>query len=262
MKSRLFTTFCLLAVSAATASAATLDGLWLFDDSNDLAHATVGTDLTFTGAAPGTWSATVPDDQGVSLSGVITTPAADQGNQFIATHGIAPNGGGAFVNQYSIVVDLFSPLDSRASWRTILQTSPTNSNDGDFFIAPDDDAIGVAAIEYSDLPIDETSWSRLVVTFDLGFTIQSYIDGAPFYTHLGDSLDGRFSLDPTVLFFSDEDGENAPLNIGALAIYDGVLTLEEVSALGVAGSAINIPEPGTGALILAALPALLRRRRS
>ncbi len=261
MKSRFFTTVCLLAVTAATTSAATLNGLWLFDDSNDLAHATVGNDLTFTGAAPGTWSGALLDDQGDALTGVITTPAADPGNQFVVAHGIAPNGGGSFVNQYSIVVDLFSPVESRNSWRTILQTSTANANDGDFFIAPDDDAIGVAQIGYSDLAIDETSWSRLVITFDLGFSIQSYIDGLPFYFHLGDTLDGRFALDPTVLIFTDEDGENAPLNVGALAIYDGVLTPDDVFSLGAAGSPIPVPEPGTAILVLAALPALLRRRR-
>ena len=54
------------------------------------------------------------------------------------------NGGGAFVNQYSLVVDLFSPVASRTSWRTIYQTSTSNGNDGEYFIRPDNSNLGVA----------------------------------------------------------------------------------------------------------------------
>jgi len=246
------------AAFVAPVSAANLTGLWLFDNPGNLAQATVGTDLTFAGAAPGVFSATMADDQNDLLAGVVTTPAAVSGNRFIATHGIAPNGGGTFVNEYSIVVDMFSPVASRGSWRTILQTNTGNANDGDYFIRNDNDRIGVAALTYSATAIDETSWTRLVVTFDLGTGVLAYVNGSLFHTHVAETIDGRFSLDPTVLFFSDENGDNAPLNIGALAIYNGVLTPSEVSALGIAGA--PIPEPGTAMLGIAALAGLLRRR--
>ena len=260
MKPLLHLTFLTMIASAFPVSAATLTGLWEFNNSADPAQATVGTDLAFAGAAPGTWSAFLADDGSNSLAGVITTPAAAPENHYIATHNIAANGGGAFVNQYSIVVDLFSPAASRTSWRTILQTSATNSNDGDYFIRPDSDVLGVNALTYSPSPINETLWSRLVVTFDLGSSITTYLDGTPVHAHNPEALDGRFSLGSTVLFFTDEDGENAPFNIGALAVFDGVLTSEEVAALGVAGSAI--PESGSATLAMAALLGLARRRRA
>jgi hypothetical protein len=254
MKKAIFLTL----LAAAPCPAANLTGLWLFDDSTNPAKATVGTDLTLAGAAPGTWAASLADDGSKSLTGVITTPAPNSANRFIATHGIAPNGGGIYVNEYTIVVDLFSPPGSRSSWRTILQTNQNNSNDGDFFIDPAN-LVGVGAITYSTTPINAAAWTRLVVSFDLGGGIVSYTDGTTLHTHSADLVDGRFSLDPTVLFFSDQDGDDAPLNIGALAIYDGILSPAEVSALGVAGAAI--PEPSVALLGVAALGGLMGRRR-
>ncbi len=253
-------TILLLSLLAAVpGQAASLAGLWAFDDPADLAKATVGTPLTFGGTAPGAYSASLADDGGASLPGVVITPAAAPANQFIATHGIAPNGGGAFVNQYSILVDLFTPAASRSAWRAIMQTSSSNADDGDYFIRNSDDALGVGALTYSANPIDETRWNRLVVTFDLGNAVTTYLNGSLFHTHNASTVDGRFALNPTVLFFSDEDGENASLNVGSLAIFNGALTPSEVSALGQAGAAV--PEPSGTLLSLTALLGLAARRR-
>jgi MYXO-CTERM domain-containing protein len=248
-------------LAAGPCQAANLAGLWLFDDQANLGKATVGNDLTFTAPAPGNWAASLADDGSASLSGVITTPAASSTTRFTATHGIPANGGGAFVNEYSIVVDLFSPVASRSSWRTIMQTNVSNANDGDYFIDPTN-TVGVFDLTYSAGTLNPAAWTRLVITFDLGTGVASYTNGTLLHNHSAVAVDGRFSLDPTVLFFTDNDGDNAPLHIGALAIYDGVLTPAEVSTLGVAGAAI--PEPSVALLGLAALGGLagLRRRRA
>ena len=260
MKSRSCIGIALFTAITAVAPAATLTGLWEFDNSANLGKATVGTDLTITGTVPA-WNATLADDQSDSLSGVITSAAAVSGNQLIATHGIAANGGGSYVNQYSIVMDLFSPASSRSSWRTIFQTNQGNSNDADYFINPGDQ-IGVAEMSYSGGTINETSWTRLAITVDLssgGDGVKAYLDGSLFHTHSTPALDGRFALDPTLLFLSDNDGDNAPLNVGAIAIYDGILTSSEVSTLGVAGTAI--PEPSGLALLVLCAGGLLGSRR-
>lgn len=241
---------------------ATLTGLWSFDNPANPGEATVGNDLIFEGTAP-SYSASLSDDAGTPQSGVITT-VFGPANRIRADHGIAPNGGGAFVNQYSIVVDLFSPAASRDSWRTIFQTNTGNSNDGEFFIRNNNNSIGVADLEYSSGEIDETSWTRLVLTFDLtqaGGDVQSYLDGTPFFSHPGDpGVDSRFSLDPFLYFFTDNDSDNAPLNVGTVAIFDGVLTPAEVTSLGVAGTAI--PEPSALALLTLGGLLAIRRRRS
>jgi uncharacterized protein (TIGR03382 family) len=255
----LVTSLTLLAAPAVT-TAATLKGLWGFDDGGDIGAATVGDPLSIAGTAPA-WSATLPDDGANPLGGVITTTAG-AGNHLISAHGIGANGGGAFVNQYSFLVDLFSPAESRGSWRTLYQTNTGNANDGDYFIRNSDDQLGVADLTYSPTPINEAAWSRLVVTFDLGVEVKTYLDGALVHTHSAGALDGRFSLDPTVIFFGDNDGDNAPLHVGALALWDGALTGAEVAGLGRAGDAIPEPSAALFALLGLGIAALSRRRRT
>lgn len=225
-------------------AAGLVTGLWEFDDENHPGHATAGDDLEFLGSAPGAWFAKAADDGGKELSGVITTPAPAQQNQIIANHNIPPNGGGQYVNRWSFLADIYSPEDSRASWRSLLQTHMFNTNDADFVIHPADDTIGIGAIGYSTQPLDEAHWVRLVVTVELPPSgtaiINSYANGTLLYEHrnLVDGFEGRFALDPRLQFFSDEDGENAPLSVGAVAVFDDALMVEEVAALGSAGDTI------------------------
>lgn len=230
-----------------TSPAAELKGLWEFDNAANPAEATVGNDLIFEGTPPA-HAPSLSDDSLLDMSGVITTAAPANANRIRGDHGIAPNGGGAFVNQYSIVADIFSPAGSRGSWRTIYQTNTGNSNDGDYFIRPDNDNIGVGDLTYSGSPIDEANWTRLVLTVDLalgGNDVLAYVNGALHFTHSSNpTLDGRFSLDSFLYFFSDENGDNAPLHVAALAIYEGVLSAPDVAVLGGAGDPVTTPPPG------------------
>ena len=240
----------------ATASHAGLVGLWKFDDSSNLGKATLGNDLVIGGTAP-TYSATLADGLSNSLTGVITTAAAANTNYLRATHGIAPNGGGTKVNRYSILVDLFSPVASRSSWRTIYQTEYTTtttgvSPDAEYFIRNNNDLLGTADMLYSATAIQEANWTRLVITVDLTKAggaaaprMISYLNGGTGMNHAGTAaataLDLRFALGSTINFFNDNDGDNAPLNVAALAIYDHALTAAEVTALGAAGAPIPVP---------------------
>ena len=275
MKSRCsFVILATAAILAGNLEGATLTGLWEFNDNTNLAKATVGTDLILGGTH--TYSTSLADDASTSLSGVITT-AGGTGSYLKALHGIGANGGGALVNQYSILVDLFSPAGSRGNYRAIFQTAagPT-TNDADYFINPTGDTLGTTAWGYSATGIDETEWTRLVITVDLTQAggasapkYRTYLDGSLFHAHTlttSGTVDGRFSLYPVgdanhgIHFFADNTAaENPSMNIGAIAIYDGVLTPTEVSALGIAGS--PIPEPASALLGGLGLLVLLRRRR-
>jgi autotransporter-associated beta strand protein len=240
----------------ATASHAGLVGLWKFDDSSNIGKAAFGSDLVVGGVAPG-FSASLADGLSNSLTGVITTASNLDTNYLRATHGIAPNGGGTKVNQYSILVDVFSPAASRSSWRTIYQAEYTTANgggtlDGEYFIRNSDDKLGSADMTYAATAIQEANWTRLVITVDLTKAggasaprMISYLNGGTGMNHTGTAastgLDQRLALGSTIDFFNDNDGDNAPLNIAALAVYDHVLTAAEVAALGAAGTTIPLP---------------------
>ncbi len=148
-------------------SAAQLRGLWLFDDPALPGQAAVGSHLTIAGTAPG-YSPSLADTGGTSLTGVITT-ASGTANALTATHGINPaDSPGALVSQYSIVADVFSPVVSRSSWRSIYQSSATPAaNDAEYFIRNSNDTLGVGDLGYSGTAIPETLWTRLVLTVDL-----------------------------------------------------------------------------------------------
>ena len=240
---------CLRAIAAslllaAPLGAAELKGLWLFDDPAQLGKATVGSNLVIAGTAPA-HASTMADAGGTSLSGVITT-VAGTANALTATHGIS--GGGT---QYSIVADIFSPVASRSSWRCLYQTATTlTANDAEYFIRNSDDKLGSGDLGYSTNAIPETTWNRLVVTVDLTLAaapkVKAYLNGTLFHNHTGTAntgTTGRYALGSTVHFFGDNDGDNGALNVGALAIYGGVLTAAEVTSLGAAGASIGSQPP-------------------
>lgn len=243
---------------ASSSPAATLSGLWEFNDSTRIGKATVGTDLTVRGSAPA-FSNSVADDSGDALTGVITTvPGAS--NSLLMTHGIAANGGGSFVNEYTLVFDVFSPAASRNSWRTLFQTNSANTNDGDFFIRNNTNALGTSELGYSTAQIVENQWTRLVVTVDNGSFFRAYADGVLLHTFTTASVDGRYALNPTLLIAGDNDTDNAAIQLGAVAIFSGAMTSGEVATLGNAGMAI--PEASVTLLGGLGLLALLRRRRA
>lgn len=258
MKLNLPSAILLASLAASTAPAATLVALWDFSDAGNLGKATVGPNLAIEGAAP-THSASLADDGGLIQTGVITT-VGGPANRLRVQNPIGPNGGGSFTNSYSLVFDLFTPEGSRGQWRALLQTSPTNSNDGDLFLRDSDDFLGVAEITYGPSGISSGDWTRIVMSYNLGTSITSYVNGSLFHEHSPGSLDGRFALDTEFLLFADEDDENFPLNVGLVALFEGALTEEEAAGLGRVGN--PVPEPATGLLAGGmAVAALLRRRR-
>lgn len=251
-----------LVVAVSTSQAANLVGLWEFDDSGDLGKATVGTDLTIAGTSP-TYSATMADGGSNSLSGVITT-VVGSANYLDATHNIGANGGGTFTNQYSLVYDVKRPTGNL--WRTFYQTSLTNSNDAEYFTRGGGgivNSLGRATISYTGSAMAEETWMRLAISVDLqAGTFLTYIDGSLFHTHTAPAVDGGYSLeiDRVLLFADNSASENNPLDIGMVAIYDDALTAGEVSALGLAGTAV--PEPSSAALLgLGGLALIMRRRK-
>jgi predicted phosphodiesterase len=204
-------------------------GLWLFDDSANLTQSVVGANL----AEAGTHTAIA----GISAGdGAVADPL---GSYYICTHGIAANGGGIFVNQYTILLDVKYPASSAGQWKTLIQTNIANSNDGDCFINTTG-TIGVAATGYSTNTLASETWARIVISVSNPSFYRIYVNGVKWKEGTAQALDGRFSLDPTVLFFADENGDDYPIHCTRAAIWGQALSDAQVSSLGGPANPVEI----------------------
>ncbi len=218
---KLFVAFFFIFISTLTNAQqwpTCLVGRWTFDNPSNLLEATVGNDLLLTGThslAPG-FNLT---DQAVAI-GV--------GSYYTCNHGIASNGGGSYVNEYSILFDI--KMDNPKQYYSFIQTNQTNSNDGDIFINPNSQ-IGVSATGYSGFSLKANEWYRVVITVDLGSSIRFFVDGKLVLDGISQAVDGRFSLDPTLLFFADDNGEDHQIIVSQIALFNSVLENNQVSSL-------------------------------
>lgn len=257
MKSTIISIMLVVLATAGFARAdvvlpAGLTGFWEFSDSTNVAHATVGTDLGLHNVSGSDWL----------LGGLGGAVDVDRSAWLTVTHNIpAGTGGGSYVNEWSILMDIMVPTSSQGQWASLYQTNTSNANDGDFFVRNTDGALGVAATGYSANKISYDSWLRVVVSVDNGSFYRIYVDGAQWHEGNVQSIDGRFSLDPTILVFADEDGEDYPKYCSTLAVWDRPLTGDEIASMGNASTVI-VPEPATIALLgLGGLAIIGRKRR-
>jgi F5/8 type C domain len=232
-----------------------LKGLWEFGSADDLTAAKVGNDLVLAGDRAHTAMAGIGAGDGAVGIGV--------GSYYECIAGIAANGGGSMVNQYTLLFDFRYPSSSAGQYMCFFQTDTTNSNDGDYFISPSEDW-GVGSISYASNPGGEFSvpdtWYRVILSVDQGSGDQFfrlYIDGVLIHTHGNSGTDGRHSLsadpDVAVLLFADENSEDPEIHCSTVAIWDRPLTAEEIAVLGGPGDTIVLfgpssdPNPEDGA---------------
>lgn len=200
-------------------------GKWKFDDPNNLLIATTGTNLELVGSHQ-----------------AVAGPAANNGavrigvgSYYRMTHGIPPNGGGSYVNEYSLQFDFRVSVLGR--WYTFFQTSPSNTNDGDCFINPTGN-IGVGATGYSSYSVIPNEWYRLVISIKNGTHYKYYLDGQLLHTGNVQSIDGRFALENLLLVFADEDGEDNEIECSELVVWNRALTAAEAQQLGGYGHSV------------------------
>jgi Icc-related predicted phosphoesterase len=204
-----------------------LMGQWDFNDPANLTAATVGTDLILSGFH--TAAAGFNDYDGAARIGI--------GSFYSCRHGIAANGEGFKVNEWSAVIDLKYPSSSMGDWICLYQTNPSNSDDGECFIHPDG-SLGLALTGYSGS--DEgtlgfytylDTWYRVVIVVDNGTEYSIYANGTKVLAGNVQPIDGRFSLEDTLLLFADNDGEDCPIDVSMVALFDRALTASQVAAL-------------------------------
>ena len=224
-----------------------LTGLWEFDDSGNLTKASIGNDLILNGAGQSAVA---------GISGSDGAVAVDVGTYYQAVHGIPANGGGGYVNEFTLLFDVMYPPASAGQWRAFYQTGYDAYNDSEYFIHPSDESWGVGDIGYTDNATvgefysSHSTWYRAVLTVKLGDPSVAfhdlYINGALTGKHntanLG--LDGRFSLypsddaNPYIVFAGDDDGEDALMHFSTIAIWGRPLAPEEIVDLGGPGDPI------------------------
>ncbi len=207
------------AVSYAQNWPASLVGRWTFDNPSDLLHAMLGNNLVLTGTQTAV-AGPVPGDGAVAI---------DAGSYYSCTHGISGNGGGSLVNEYSILFDVM--IDNPKEYHCLYQTNMSNSNDGEVFINPYSE-LGITGTGYTGFSLKANTWYRIVVTVDLGSSLRYYIDGKLVLDGISQILDGRYSLDPKVLFFADENGEDNMIFAAQVALFNTSLSASEVRGLG------------------------------
>jgi hypothetical protein len=172
-----------------------------------------------------------------------------------------PEGSGfTRINNYTVVFDMLVPNTS-AYWGGLYNTSPTNTNDADFFVRPPGGAIPTGSVgTNSDYygTINNGTWYRVAQTLESWGTqattdartrIGTYVNGVQVYTvdcyakqvwpagYRRDNaagLDGRWTLSPTdpAWLFADESGETNDLYVANFSVFDHTLTVNEMKALG------------------------------
>ena len=208
-----------------------LVGHWTFDDPNDLTKAATGNNLILIGNHQ---AVTGPESENGAVNiGV--------GSYYIAAHGMDASGGGARVNEFTLVMDIKVPQLSR--WYCMYQSDQSNQNDGEWFINPTG-MIGVGATGYTRSLIEPNEWYRLSVSVKNGSRYDYYVDGQLAQVGSPGGIDGRFSLGITALLFADENNEDNPLDVADIKMFSRALSNEEIASLGGYGHSI-IDKPTT-----------------
>ena len=238
-------------------------GQWDFD-RGDLA-ATIGNDLAYFDGPGGstdtqtsfgtTSSFGIPGIDGEDAL-VMMTPASTSNNiGYLMDHAVEPNGGGLYVNQYTLIMDVY--WSATGGFSSIVNLDdPTNVNDGDSFINLGNGGWGQGGGGYdADDPADEDlkvragNWYRLAIAADLSADppqFVKYVNGRR-HSNQGDrgvigGLDGRQTMRPLVVLFGDNDGERTATYVNSIQVRNGQLTTEEIAALG-GPSSNGIPNP-------------------
>jgi len=229
-------------------------GQWDFQQG-DL-RATVGADLEYAGNTAQQVSFPLKNIQG-RVARVMAFGANGAGQGFYLRHGGRPNGGGHFVNQYTLIMDVMFPAASSGQWRALWQTDPFNreGNEAEFYVgdaaaAPSPNGIGAEGQFHGALAAG--TWYRLAFAVNLaapaGRQLMKYINGVLVGAQsLSGGVDGRFALGPAVqLFTAGRPGLAQAGFVRSLQFVNGWMSQADIAALG-APTAEGLP-PGNSVL--------------
>jgi len=218
-----------------------------WDFNGNLSSSAGGSDLSAQAALPAAVS-------GLSFSTVAINAQPAQvanftrGTFFRLTHRLGANGGGNYLNQYTVILDVMFPTRP-TGWAALWQTSPGNGNDADWFINSSG-GLGISGVYGGN--IANSTWNRIALVVDGNAgSFTSYLNGVQVQQITGVSTDGRWSLESTALLFADEDQENAGGSINSIQLRATAMEPADIRALGgPQASGIPIPDSPSNLRIL------------
>ena len=252
-----FTNAWSFTIAVTTDLADNVSGLWNFDFC-DLS-ATIGSPLQYLDGPAGSTaqkttfgtctSLGVPliNGEDAKIMGVPGDLSRNIG--YIMTHGIAPNGGGTRVNQYTLIMDVFVATTGPGAASLLQVNSLNNTDDGDLFWQGNNFGQGTDGYRGAGT-FTAGAWHRVCAAYDEAAVppvVTKYVDGIKQDDWTaGQGLDHeRRALLPTAILFGDGDqDERRAMYVNSIQIRSGKLSDGEMAALGgpsADGIPLNIP---------------------
>jgi hypothetical protein len=165
---------------------------------------------------------------------------------YIMTHGIAPNGGGTKVNEYTLIMDVLvdtSGPGAASLWN--VGASLDNTDDGDLFWQGSNFGQGGGGYNGTGA-FTAGAWHRVAAAYNMAATppvVTKYVDGIfqDDWTANQGLDNARRAMQPTAILFGDGDqDERRIMWVNSIQIRNGALSKAELAALG-APSTNGIP---------------------
>ena len=236
-------------ITPSSGASTTVTGQWDFD-AGDL-RATVGSPLEYFGTtAAGTQFGTTAALGVTNIGGVEATVMrvpGDLSNQigYVMRHGIAPNGGGTRVNQYTLIMDVLVAETGPGAASLLQISSTSNTDDGDLFWQGNNFGQGTDGYRGTGAFTPGT-WHRVVAAYDMSANppvVTKFVDGIKQDDWTANQgLDNpRRALLPTAILFGDGDqDERREMWVNSIQIRSGKMSDAEIVLLG-GPSATGIP---------------------
>lgn len=212
----------------------------------------------------GTTGGGVPNIGGNAANYMYVPAFANLANGYHLTfNNTGPNGGGSYVNNYTVLYDVLVPSPWPIDYIVpFFNTDPANGNDADFYLYGDGE-IGIGSGYSAPNTLLPNTWYRVAFVASAS-TLSYYVNGSLVASRAGDGVDGRWSLysnldaGPDLLLFNEGDlsGQYThELYLNGVAFVDEAMTSGQLLALGGpnAVSILPVPEPATTNLALLAL---------
>jgi hypothetical protein len=240
-------------IDASGAATTTVTGQWDFENG-DLT-ATVGQPLAYFDGpagqtAAGTFFGTTTElgvtDIGGEPARIMRVPGDLSRNiGYVMTHGIAPNGGGTLVNQFTLIMDIFVAPTGPGAAALLQINSADNTDDGDLFWQGNNFGQGGGGYNGRGT-FTAGEWHRVAAAYDMAANppvVVKYVDGIKQDDWTANQgLDNpRRALLPTAILFADGDqDERREMFVSSIQIRSGRMSDAELFLLG-APTASGIP---------------------